>query len=282
MTGDAASPRSPPTVAQQVNLVRAAWHAGKSAYGLITKAPGASLVRTLASMRQFGLDFIITDAEHGNYDDASQHDAIHAIAGLGVSPIIRVPGMGSEKWGIRVALDAGAHGVMIPLLETKEQALDCVHRAKYPPQGGRTSGGSFHKQAFHLGPHGRTLTQQEYWAAANDATLVIPIIETKLALENIDDIVAVPGIDAIFIGQYDLALSLGSLPVTDPAVVDGVERIFQSAKRAGVPVLAWAPGELAAPALAKGYDGVVMGLDMSALEKALAHDLEIAGAQRRW
>ena len=61
----------------------------------------------------------MTDAEHGNYDEASQHDAFHAIAALGVSPIARCPGMGSEAWGIRVALDAGAHGIMIPLLSSK-------------------------------------------------------------------------------------------------------------------------------------------------------------------
>ncbi|WVQ83687.1 hypothetical protein IAT38_005830 [Cryptococcus sp. DSM 104549] len=277
-----------PTIAQQVNHIKKAWFEGRPAFGIIQKAPGASLSRTLAGLRRYGLDFIVTDAEHGNFDDHSQHDAIHHIASLGISPIARLPGMGSEKWGIRVALDAGAHGVMIPLLESKEQAEDVVYRAKYPPFGGRTSGGSYHTQAFSLGHH-RTLTQEEYFKNANDATLVIPIIETKQGLENIEEIVSVKGIvtdekpvDAIFIGQYDLALSLGSLPQTDQRVIDGVERIYQAGKKAGVPVIAWAPGAEAKKALEKGYDGVVLGLDTSRITAAFKEDLEDAGATARW
>ncbi|ORY22846.1 Pyruvate/Phosphoenolpyruvate kinase-like domain-containing protein [Naematelia encephala] len=273
---------SEPTIAQRVNHIRKAWHEGRPAYGIITKAPGASLVRTLAGLSRFGLDFLVTDGEHGNYDEASQHDAFHAIASLGVSPIARVAGMGSEKWGIRVALDAGAHGVMVPLLESKEQAEDVVHRAKYPPQGGRTSGGSFNLQAFHLEPHGRTLTQEEYFKAANEATLIIAIIETKHGLENIDEIVQVKGLDAIFIGQYDLALSLGSLPQSSPIVQDGVKKIFASAKAAGVPVIAWSPGDEAKAAAAQGYEGLIVGLDMSILTRGGAEDLAKAGATKRW
>ncbi|GFZ51527.1 hypothetical protein JCM24511_09294 [Saitozyma sp. JCM 24511] len=273
---------SEPTVAQRVNHIKKAWHEGRPAYGIITKAPGQSLVRTLAGLRRYGLDFIVMDAEHGNYDDASVHDSIHAIASLGVSPIARCPGMGSEAWGIRVALDAGAHGIMIPLLSSKEQAEDVVHRAKYPPLGGRTSGGSFHTQAFHLEGHGRTLTQEEYWANANDATLIIAIIETKEGLENIDEIVQVKGLDAIFIGQYDLALSLGSLPQSDKRVIDGVQKIFDSAKKAGVPVIAWSPGDEAKAAVEQGYEGIMVGLDMSVLTKAFAGELAAAGAPKRW
>lgn len=75
------------------------------------------------------MKFIVTDSEHGNYDITSQHDAYHAIAALGVSPIARCPGMGSEKWDIRVALDAGAHGVMIPLVDNKVSSLGRELRA---------------------------------------------------------------------------------------------------------------------------------------------------------
>ena len=75
----------------------------------------------------------------------------------------------------------------------QEQAEDIVHRAKFPPQGGRTSGGSFHTQAFSL-EHFRTLTQEEYVKNANEATLVIAIIETRKGLKNIDSIVSVSGL----------------------------------------------------------------------------------------
>ena len=175
-----------------------------------------------------------------------------------------------------------------------------MYRAKYPPLGGRTSGGSFHTQAYHVPGdiHGRTITQEEYWANANDLTLIIAIIETKEGLENIEEIVSVKGLgealsrttrenlvlrpDAIFIGQYDLALSLGSLPQSDRRVIDGVERIFQAGKKAGVPVIAWAPGDQAKEALDKGYEGVIVGLDMSLLTAAGKDVLEKSGAPRLW
>ncbi|OCF75578.1 hypothetical protein I204_04435 [Kwoniella mangroviensis CBS 8886] len=275
-----------PTIAQRVNHIREAWHEGHPAYGAITKAPGAGLVRTLAGLKRYGLDFLVLDAEHGNYDEKSLYDAYHAIAALGVSPIARYPGMGSEKWVIRVALDAGAHGIMIPLLESREQAEDVVHRAKFPPFGGRTSGGSFHTQAFHLTgqgePAGRTLTQEEYVKNANDATLVIAIIETKAGLENIEEIVQVKGLDAIFIGQYDLALSLGALPQSDQRVIDGVEKIFQTSKKAGIPVIAWSPGDEAKGAIEKGYEGIIVGLDTTVIVNAFKKDLATAGAPVRW
>ncbi|WVW85162.1 hypothetical protein I302_107200 [Kwoniella bestiolae CBS 10118] len=275
-----------PSIAQRVNHIKEAWHEGRPAYGIITKAPGAGLVRTLAGLKRYGLDFIVLDAEHGNYDEKALYDAYHSIAALGVSPIARCPGMGSEKWGIRVALDAGAHGIMIPLLESREQAEDVVHRAKFPPFGGRTSGGSFHTQAFHLSgqgePAGRTLTQEEYVKNANDATLVIAIIETKLGLENIEEIVKVKGLDAIFIGQYDLALSLGSLPQSDPRVTEGVEQIFQVSKKAGIPVIAWSPGAESKEAVEKGYEGVIVGLDTTVIVNAFKKELETAGATSRW
>lgn len=166
-------------------------------------------------------------------------------------------------------------------LTSQEQAEDVVYRAKFPPQGGRTSGGSYHTQAFQLDQY-RTLTQEEYMKNANEATLIIAIIETKAGLENIDEIVQVKGLDAIFIGQYDLALSLGSLPQSAPEVINGVEKIFQSAKAAGIPVIAWSPGDEAQKAVEKGYEGIVVGLDMSILTKAFSEELKKAGAPQRW
>lgn len=88
--------------------------------------------------------------------------------------------------------------------------------------------------------------------------------------------------DAIFIGQYDLALSLGSLPQSDKRVIDGVKKIFDSAKKAGVPVIAWSPGDEAKAAVERGYEGIMVGLDMSVLTKAFAGELAAAGAPKRW
>ncbi|WVF69051.1 hypothetical protein IAT40_003825 [Kwoniella sp. CBS 6097] len=275
------------TIVQQVNPIKSAWAEGSTAYGLITKCPGLGLARTLAGLRRYGLDFIVLDGEHGNYDESSMYDAYHAIAALGVSPIARCPGMGSEKFMIRTALDAGAYGVMVPLLETKEQVEDVVHRAKYPPLGGRTLGGTFHHQAFHLASsslssRGRTLTFEEYTSMANELTLIIVIIETKLALANIDQICRVKGLDAIFIGTWDLASSLGGLSQSSPILQEAVDKIFNAAKKAGIPVIAFAEGQEAKKAVEKGYEGVMVGLDTVLITQAFEKGLKIAGAEARW
>jgi hypothetical protein len=103
----------------------------------------------------------------------------------------------------------------------QEQAKDVVHRAKYPPLGGRTSGGSFHTQAFHLEGHGRTLTQEEYWANTNDATLIIAIIETKEGLENIDEIVQVKGLGGFGSRPRNLTLhTFAQIYSMDPTASD--------------------------------------------------------------
>ncbi|RSH95488.1 hypothetical protein EHS25_000580 [Saitozyma podzolica] len=284
---------SEPTIAQRVNHIKKAWHEGRPAYGIITKAPGQSLVRTLAGLRRYGLDFIVMDAEHGNYDDASVHDSIHAIASLGVSPVCDstltadlcyrpVPWNGKRSVGNQSRPRRGCSRDHDPSIELEGTSQGRGPSGKVPSPRRPYFGGSFHTQAFHLEGHGRTLTQEEYWANANDATLIIAIIETKEGLENIDEIVQVKGLDAIFIGQYDLALSLGSLPQSDKRVIDGVQKIFDSAKKAGVPVIAWSPGDEAKAAVEQGCEGIMVGLDMSVLTKAFAGELAAAGAPKRW
>ena len=130
------------------------------------------------------------------------HDAVPSIASCGVSPIVRIPD--NQGWMVKRALDAGAHGVLVPLLYTVEDAKKLVLSAKFPPQGQRGFGSPFPQERFDP-----SLGAMDYLQQANEALLTIVQIETKEALENVDAIAAVPGIDVLFVGPFDLGNNIG-------------------------------------------------------------------------
>jgi 4-hydroxy-2-oxoheptanedioate aldolase len=108
------------------------------------------------------------------------HDSVHAVAACGVSPIVRIPG--NEGWMVKRALDAGAHGIIVPLLYTVEDARRLVQSAKFPPMGKRGFGSPFSMGAFDVKGD---LTGFDYMNAANENLLTIVQIETKEAFENV-------------------------------------------------------------------------------------------------
>merc|ERR1711939_1092927 len=168
--------------------------------------PGSNVSRTLAST---GVDWVLVDCEHGNMDDSAMHEAVPAIAACGVSPIVRIPD--NQGFMVKRALDSGAHGILVPLLYTVEDAQKLVTSSKFPPVGQRGFGSPF--------PHSRfssSLTSTDYLQQSNDATLIMVQIETKEALLAADAIAAVPGIDVLFIGPFDLGNNIGH------PIVDGV------------------------------------------------------------
>jgi 4-hydroxy-2-oxoheptanedioate aldolase len=126
------------------------------------------------------------------------HDSVHAIASCGVSPVVRIPA--NEGWMVKRALDSGAHGIVVPLLYTVEDATKLVQTAKFPPMGQRGFGSPFSMGAFDI--KGK-LTGYEYMTNANDNLLTIVQIETKEAFENVEAIAAVPGIDVLFVGPWE-------------------------------------------------------------------------------
>jgi 2-keto-3-deoxy-L-rhamnonate aldolase RhmA len=151
-----------------------------------------------------GLDFIMLDLEHGPFNLETVEDIFKAGRPLGLGCFARVPEL-SRGWVSRI-LDAGATGVMVPMLETVAEAELLVRWAKYGPLGGRGFGGIGGHTDFDAIAPGATL---EFMAKANAETLTIAQIETARAVENADAIAAVPGLDALLIGPNDLAISLG-------------------------------------------------------------------------
>jgi len=188
--------------------------------------PGANVSRLLA---RTGVDWVLVDCEHGNIDDAAMHDAVPAIAACGVSPIVRIPD--NQGFMVKRALDSGAHGVLVPLLYTVEDAKKLVLSAKFPPQGQRGFGSPFPQERFHP-----SLGATEYLQQANDSILTMVQIETKEALENVEAIAAVPGIDVLFVGPFDLGNNIGH-PIIDGKMHDdlhaAITKTLNAASAAG-------------------------------------------------
>lgn len=118
------------------------------------------------------------------------HESVHAVASTGVSPIVRIPA--NEGWMVKRALDAGAHGIIVPLLYTVEDAKKLVESSKFPPKGRRGFGSPFSMGAFD---NSGNLSGFDYMNAANENLLNIVQIETKEAFENVEEIAKVDGID---------------------------------------------------------------------------------------
>ncbi|KAI6798285.1 Phosphoenolpyruvate/pyruvate domain-containing protein [Hortaea werneckii] len=211
---------------QAANRLQRVLKTGKTAFGGWQMLPGANLSRTIA--RTPTLDWICVDTEHGNISDDSMHECVAAIAACGVSPVVRVPE--GQHWMIKRALDAGAHGLMVPLVRSVEDAKNIVKYSKFPPRGTRGMGSPFSMEKFSP-----EITQMQYFQEANDATVVILQIETAEALENVRRIAAVPGVDVLLVGPFDLGNSIGH-PIMqadmDPELHDAIAEIHSAAQEA--------------------------------------------------
>nr|WP_295974581.1 aldolase/citrate lyase family protein [uncultured Bacillus sp.] len=149
-----------------------------------------------------GADFIMIDAEHGSMDIETAGRMVSIIRGTQATPLIRVAE--NEKSWVKRGLDTGAEGVMIPMINSKEEAERAVSYAKYPPVGIRGTGAG---RAVLFGAAAEEF--EDYYAQANNEVLVILQIEHYQAVENIEEILSVPGIDIAFVGPYDLSSSMG-------------------------------------------------------------------------
>ncbi|KAJ4253448.1 hypothetical protein NW762_010606 [Fusarium torreyae] len=146
---------------------------------------GLPSFRTAQLIASTGLDGIIIDCEHGHISDDAMHNSVAAIASQGVSPLVRVRMTHPDL--IKRALDAGAHGIVVPMINTADDAKAVVQHAKFPPQGSRGQGSAFPGFAFGV-------DIPTYIKTANETLLTCLQIESKLGVENVDAICAVPGV----------------------------------------------------------------------------------------
>ncbi len=209
----------------KTNPVRAKLKRGEASVGTwLTLADSVSA----QLMAGTGLDWLTVELEHSHltFDHAAKAFAI--IAASGCVPLVRVPVNSTEN--IKRVLDTGAWGIVVPLVNSRAECEAVVRAARYRPVGQRTFGGQ-------LGPANFATDAATYFARANDEILVVVMAETVEAIANIDDILSVPGIDAVFVGPNDLHASLGAAPAFEsalPAFNEAIARILASAKKHGV------------------------------------------------
>ncbi|KAJ6630182.1 Phosphoenolpyruvate/pyruvate domain-containing protein [Mycena sp. CBHHK59/15] len=219
--------------------------------------PSTAIAQTIASTK--GVSWILIDAEHGLINDTHFYDLTNTVASCGASPLIRIPA--DEPWMIKRALDSGAHGLMVPMANSPEIVRKVVQASKYPPSGIRGYGPMFTGAAGAL--------NATYKAAANDSIIVCVQIEHPDAVAQIDAIVE-EGIDATFIGPYDLAVSMG-VEVGEAAHEAAIVKILKATKKAGkVAGIFCLTGEQAERRFAQGFDMVSVTTDIDTLADGFA------------
>ena len=204
------------------NPVKAKIRAGEAAFGTICPLPSPEVVEMIGVA---GYDCVLIDLEHGPLDVETVQAMGRACRATGIVPLARVPDA-NPKTILRM-LDSGCLGVMVPQIETPEQAADVVAACRYPPAGRRSLAGNTVAAGWGIVP------AADHVAASNEAVLSIVQIETRRGLDAVEKIVRVPGLDMIFIGPNDLSTSLGYPgQMRHPDVQDAIRRILRAAKDA--------------------------------------------------
>jgi 4-hydroxy-2-oxoheptanedioate aldolase len=205
------------------NKLKERWKAGKAAVNGWLAIPSGFSAEVMA---QCGWTSVTVDLQHGVQDYLSMVQCFQAMHAHPVTRLVRVPW--NEPGIIGKVLDGGAWGVICPMINTKAQAELLVSACRYPPKGTRSNG------PIRFAAYG---APGDYQKIANDEVLVIPMIETREALDNLEAILDVPGIDAIYIGPSDLGFSLGLVPKLDreePEVLKIYERLIRETGKRGI------------------------------------------------
>jgi len=244
-----------------MNTMKQRLRSGEVVYGqmiLELFSPGIAPILSNA-----GLDFVIYDMEHGRCDIGLVAEMITSCRGTRLTPIARVPDQYS--FPLSRVLDLGARGVMVPRVESGEQMREVVAQLKYAPQGRRGVALGIAHDDYR--PRGAA-----YFEQANEETVVIAIVETARALENLDDIVATPGLDIAWMGHYDLTVSLGIPAQFDhPRFLEAMDALVSSCRRHGVAAgFLPATQEDTAHWIQKGFRAISLGTDIGVFSKAIS------------
>jgi len=218
---------------------------------------------TAEIMSRAGFDWLVIDMEHGPGDILTLVSQLQAMSGTDTCALVRTPW--NDFVTIKRILDTGVHGLLIPYVNTKEEAEAAVRACRYPPEGIRGVAGSPRAQGF-----GQNV--QDYLKIANDEILLIIAVETPEAVANLDGILSVDGIDGIFIGPMDLASNMGYLGQPDQPEVQEVISGIENKMVASGKILATLAGnwEQAQVLYEKGYQMVMLMADGTSLAKLAA------------
>lgn len=240
----------------KVRQAHAAGHAAIGSWVAIGNGVSAEL------MGRAGLDFVALDGQHGGIDWHNMADTLRAAELGGTQTLVRVPWCTADY--IMRTLDLGAGGVIVPMVSTGEQAALAAQACRYPPHGNR----SFGKVRSYYSPEGDTIEP-----------LCFVMIETAEAMDNLDAIAATPGVDGLFVGPVDLALSLGhglSLQMSE-AIFDACRKVVEAAQRHGViPGCAALGNDNARELATMGMRFIATGSDSGFLRAGAASLVELA------
>ncbi|MDY0168127.1 MAG: aldolase/citrate lyase family protein [Thermoguttaceae bacterium] len=210
----------------KTNPVKTKLRRGEPSFGTWLSLGNLHATRVLA---RAGFDWLTVDLEHSAIDWSHAAALFGAIADAGCVPLARVPE--GDHYCIKRVLDAGAWGIVVPMVETVEQARVAIAAAKYPPEGNRSAGGGMHSLGFDA-------AVGEYHLRANDEILVVLQTESPAGVENADAIYRLPGCDAIFVGPVDLRFTMrqtdGTFP-TDEEHEAMIQRVISFGRSAGTP-----------------------------------------------
>jgi len=243
----------------KTNWVREKLRAGQPCFGCFMGLGSPNVAELLGHA---GCEWLAVETEHNGLDSAEIERMLMAIGNTHAIPLVRVACANSVY--IQRALDMGAMGVVVPLIRTPEEARAVVRATRYPPYGSRGFG--------PLRASQYTLDNEDYFRRANDNTLVVLILETKEAVENLEEICAVPGVDALYIGPFDLCLSLGLDPMymPFPETEAVIQRALTVGRKSGVAIGTGArTPELLRQRLSQGFTFLGYGPDYVLLLNAI-------------
>lgn len=241
-----------------INRMKARLAAGETVTAFMVTMPSVAMAQVLAGS---GVDCLILDMEHGPIDLATLHAMVAATRGSGATPIVRVPW--TEPWLVKPALDTGAMGINFPMISSAALARASTAAVRYPPEGVRGVAPSY-------APVRWGLSMPEYLRQANREMVNVITIEDPEAVRNLDEILAVPGIDVVAIASFDLSMSLG-VPgqLEHPALTALVREAEAKVLRSGIPLAGVALTPEAAQAKrAAGYRMLLVGFDVQMVDGA--------------
>ena len=240
------------------------WSLGEPTLGLWAASGSALATEVLA---RAGLDYVCVDNQHGINDYSTTVSHLQAIDAGGCAPMVRVPW--TEPGIIGKMLDAGAEGLIVPMVNSVAEAEAAVRACRYAPLGARS-----------FGPVRAAERRPDYFAVANDLVTCIPMIETVQAVDALDDILGVSGVDAIYVGPADLAVSLGLSPSSadaEPAFREALAAIVAACRRNGVVAGIHATTAITEQRLEMGFQLVTVSSDTVAMRSGLADAIAVAG-----
>ena len=246
------------------NKLKSIWGRGEAVVNGWLSIPSAFSAEVMAHQ---GFDSLTVDMQHGVIDYQVAVTMLQGISTTGAMPMARVPW--NDPARLMKILDAGAYGVICPMVNTRAEAEALVRACKYPPRGYRSWGPV--RASIYAGA--------DYGDHANEDIVVMPMIETAEAMKNLDDILSVPGVDGVYVGPSDLSLALGLKPrldQTDAPVVEAQQKIAEACKRHGVVAgIHNSTATYALKMIAQGYQFVTLASDSRHMAMKAAEEVAV-------